>query len=75
MAKYLQRIEWDSSMASPETRTPSHSFPLVASPQLALVGGSQGTDGALVNHELPKICEHTPIILYNVDRRRRSHKH
>ncbi len=42
---HLQRIEWESSMSSTEIGIPSHFFALVASPPLALVGGSQGTEG------------------------------
>jgi len=42
---HLQHIEWESSMASLETRTPSCSFPFAASPLLALARGSQGTRG------------------------------
>ncbi len=60
-------------MASLETRTPSRSFPLMASPPLVLVGGSQGTGGAGGGGSSQsritesKIYEQTPIILYNVD--------
>jgi len=39
-------------VASPETGTPSRSFPLAVSLLLTLAGGSQGTKGALANHEL-----------------------
>jgi hypothetical protein len=53
LAKCFQRAEWESSMASPETRTLAGSFPLMVSSPLTLVGGSQGTRGALANHKLP----------------------
>jgi len=40
---HFQHIEWESSVASLEIGTSSHSFPLVISSPLILVGGSQGT--------------------------------
>ncbi len=39
-------------MASPETKTSSRFFPLMALLSFTLAKGSQGTDGALVNHKL-----------------------
>ncbi len=50
---HLQRIKWESFVASPEIGTPSCSFPFAASLPLALAGGFQGTrKGAPTNHEL-----------------------
>jgi hypothetical protein len=62
---HLQCIEWESSVASPETGTPSRSFPLAASLPLALVGGSQGRGGGSSQSRITesKICGQTPVIL------------
>jgi hypothetical protein len=39
-------------VASPEIRTPSRSFPLMASLPITLAKGAQETGGALANHKL-----------------------
>jgi len=65
---HLQCIEWESSVASPEIGTPSHSFPLTTSSPLALARGSQGIGGgggggsnqSWITES--KICGKTPII-------------
>jgi len=56
---HLQRIEWESFVASLETWTPSYFFPLAASPPLALSEGSQGTRGGSGQSRITKskICE------------------
>jgi hypothetical protein len=64
---HLQCIEWESSVASPEIGTPSHSFPLTTSSPLALAKGSQGIGGgAPTNHELPnqKFVERHQLFMY-----------
>jgi len=63
---HLQCIKWESSMASPEIGTPSRSFPLAVSPPLALARGSQGTRGALANHELlnQKFADRHQLFMY-----------
>jgi hypothetical protein len=55
---HLQHIKWDNFVASLETGTPSHSFPLAVSLLLALVGGS--SQSRIIES---KICGQTPIIL------------
>ncbi len=53
-------------MASPEIGTPSRSFPLAVSPPLALARGSQGSRGALANHELlnQKFADRHQLFMY-----------
>jgi hypothetical protein len=63
---HLQRIEWESFVASFKTGTPSLSFPLTISPPFVLVGGSQGTKGAPTNHELlnQKFADKHQLFMY-----------
>jgi len=62
---HLQHIEWESSMASPETGTTSRYFPLPASPLFTLAGKSQETRGGSSQSQITEsnICGQTPIIL------------
>jgi len=64
---HLQRIEWESSMASPETGTPSRSFPLAISSSLVLVKGFQETGGVPANHKLlnQKFTNRHQLFMYN----------
>jgi len=61
-------------VASPKTRTPSHSFPLVASLPLALARGFQRTEVTPTNHELPNqkfVDRHQLFMYYNLAQQQR----